>query len=143
MPKTVVPLTDTKIKKAKSENGKSLKLSDGSGLYLLIDKTKINFGVLITHAHIQKRNTIGFGSYPEVSLADARSKRDEARTLLAQNIDPQVERKRVEQEHINSEKNTFAAVAAEWESKQDFAESTIRGHKRLLQVINSNIGKTY
>ena len=59
---------------------------------------------MITHAHIQKRNTIGFGSYPEVSLADARSKRDEARTLLAQNIDPQVERKRVEQEHINSEK---------------------------------------
>ncbi|HCQ9935560.1 TPA: integrase arm-type DNA-binding domain-containing protein [Acinetobacter baumannii] len=142
MPKTVVPLTDTKIKKAKSENGKSLKLSDGSGLYLLIDKNQNKFWRFdYSRPYTKKRNTIGFGSYPEVSLADARSKRDEARTLLAQNIDPQVERKRVEQEHINSEKNTFGAVAAEWESKQDFAESTIRGHKRLLQVINANIGK--
>ncbi|RSR54165.1 DUF4102 domain-containing protein, partial [Acinetobacter baumannii] len=88
MPKTVVPLTDTKIKKAKSENGKSLKLSDGSGLYLLIDKNQNKFWRFdYSRPYTKKRNTIGFGSYPEVSLADARSKRDEARTLLAQNID--------------------------------------------------------
>ena len=55
--KTVVPLIDTKIKKAKSENGKYLKLSDSSGHYLLIDKTKINFGASIIRTLIQKRET--------------------------------------------------------------------------------------
>lgn len=141
MPKLVVPLTDAKIKKTKSE-GKSLKLSDGSGLYLLVDKNQNKFWRFdYSRPYTKKRNTVGFGIYPEVSLADARSKREEARTLLSQNIDPQIEKKRIEHEHVLNEKNTFAAIAEEWESKQNFAESTLRGHKRLLEVINSYIGK--
>jgi len=43
--------------------------------------------------------------------------------------------------NISIQQNTFEAVSHEWESKQDFADSTIRGHKRLLEVINSHIGK--
>ena len=141
MPKTVVPLTDAKIKRAKSED-KPTKLSDGYGLYLYIDKNQQKFWRFdYSRPFTKKRNTLSFGPYPEVSLAEARQKREDARSLIAQDIDPHEEKKRIIQEHILSEKNTFAGVAAEWFSKQNLAESTIKGQARLLEVINSYIGK--
>ena len=69
MARTVVPLNDTKIKKAKSE-GSNTKLSDGGGLYLLIDKNNNKFWRFDYYRpYSKKRNTISFGIYPEVSLS--------------------------------------------------------------------------
>lgn len=55
----------------------------------------------------KKRNTISFGIYPTISLAEARHRRDEARTLLAQNIDPYSEKVRIENEVLSANKNIF------------------------------------
>lgn len=79
-------LTDTAIRKAK-HGEKSVKLSDGGGLYLELHpngsrywRMKYRFG------GTEKR--LAFGVYPEVTLADARRKRDDARKLLANESDP-------------------------------------------------------
>lgn len=79
-------LTDTAIRKAKTGE-KSVKLSDGGGLYLELHpngsrywRMKYRFG------GVEKR--LAFGVYPEVSLADARIRREEARKLVANGTDP-------------------------------------------------------
>lgn len=118
-----------------------MKLSDGGGMYLLIDKNNNKFWRFDYYRpYTKKRNTISFGSYPEVSLADARSRRDDARSLLAQNIDPSESRKLEIINQVNSLKNTFAAVSEEWMTKQNLAESTIAKNKKFFQVIVDNIG---
>lgn len=140
MARTVTPLNDTKIKKAKSD-GKTIRLSDGGGLYLLVDSNGRKLWRFDYYRpYSKKRNTISFGSYPEVSLADARLRRDGARSNLAQNIDPQEERERSIALKSSSLENTFQAVAEEWTTKQNFAESTIKKARSLLDVIYKNIG---
>lgn len=88
MPKLVVPLTDTQIKKAKNEGTSPIKLSDGGGLYLLLD-TKGNKYWRMDYIRpiTKKRNTLAFGLYPEISLANARERRDNARIFLFFNLE--------------------------------------------------------
>ncbi|MDX8395900.1 MAG: Arm DNA-binding domain-containing protein [Mariprofundaceae bacterium] len=107
-------LSDAKAKAAKvPEERKQIKLSDGGGLFLLVKPTgkywKMNyrFG--------DKQKTLSIGIYPQVSLKEARDKREAARKLLERNIDPsqakQAERqKAVEESHAI----TFKGVADEW-----------------------------
>ncbi len=142
MPKTVIPLTDSKIKTIKANPEKMQKLSDGNGLFLIISKSgDKSWRFDYSRPYTKKRNSLSFGSYPLVTLADARIKRDEARTLLSQNIDPYIDKVRVENEILNANKNIFSEIAKTWFAKQDFAESTIKGQQRLLDVINQHIGK--
>ena len=142
MPKIVIPLTDTKIKTIKADPAKVQKLSDGNGLFLIISKTgDKNWRYDYSRPYTKKRNSLSFGSYPTITLADARIKREDARTLLAQNIDPHSEKIRVENEIINANKNIFSELSKEWMSKQDFAESTLKGQQSLLEVINQYIGQ--
>ncbi|VTX59160.1 integrase arm-type DNA-binding domain-containing protein [Acinetobacter ursingii] len=94
--KVVVPLTDTKIKKTKADPDNIQKLSDGKGLFLMIAKNGEKFWRFdYARPYSKKRNSISFGNYPIVGLAEARQRRNEACSLLAQNIDPQVEKLRV------------------------------------------------
>lgn len=131
MPKIVKPLTDKEIKNAKYtskeefalkkqefeknkklENSNSTeepklnnKLSDGKGLYLLIKEngTKV-FQFDFTYEN--KRKTMSFGTYPDISLAEARSLREKAKELLKQNINPILEKKpSISTYEINSFKN--------------------------------------
>lgn len=141
MPKIVIPLTDTKIKTTKANPDQIQKLADGNGLFLTISKTgDKTWRFDYSRPYTKKRNSLSFGSYPNVTLAQARIKREEARTLLAQNIDPHIEKKRIENEILNTNKNIFSELAKEWMSKQEFAESTLRGQQSLLEVINQHIG---
>lgn len=78
-------LTDTQIKSIKFED-KAVKLSDGKGLYLLVNKTGKYFRYNYRYAGKQK--TLALGVYPETSLKKARERLDEARKLLADGIDP-------------------------------------------------------
>ncbi|MQW93302.1 DUF4102 domain-containing protein [Acinetobacter wanghuae] len=94
MPKVIISLSDSKIKSVISTHKKSLdrniKLSDGGSLYLLLDKKD---GVYWRFDYVRpitkKRATIAIGVYPAYSLAKARSKRNEFREQLTQNLDPQ------------------------------------------------------
>lgn len=104
-------LTDTKVRSAKPTE-KEYSLVDGDGMFLLIHpngskywRFRFRFG--------GKQHLIAFGVYPEISLADARQKREEARKLVAAGIDPR-EHKRAEKEEQAKAVFTFEVVAREW-----------------------------
>ncbi|XHN42578.1 Prophage integrase IntA [Lonepinella sp. MS14434] len=115
MPRTTKPLNATEISKAKTKD-KDYKLADGQGLYLLVKSTGIklwrfNYVKPVTN----KRTDISLGIYPEVTLADARRKKEEYRTLLAQGIDPLIHRQESEQKEM--QQNTLFSVAEQWKEK--------------------------
>jgi integrase len=101
-------MQDIEARKAKPKD-KPYKLADERGLYLLVTPTG---GKLwrFDYRFEGKRKTLAFGGYPDVSLADAREKRDEARKLLAQEIDPSAKRKAEK----TASADTFEAVTREW-----------------------------
>lgn len=80
MAKLIAPLTDKQVVNAK-EKDKNYKMSDGSGLYLLVTIEGYKLWRL-DYYFDDKRKTISFGRYPEITLADARQKRTEARSLI-------------------------------------------------------------
>lgn len=87
MPRITKPLTNTEVEKAKYKD-KVFKLFDGQGLILKVAQTSKTWQFEYTRPYTKKRNMLSIGSYPSVTLAQARAKRDEYRALLAQNIDP-------------------------------------------------------
>ena len=105
-------LTDTAIRTAKPKS-KSYKLSDSGGLYLEIAPSggkwwryKFNFD--------DKENRISLGTYPDVSLAQARDKHREARKLLANGVSPSENRKATKIANKLNATNSFELVAREW-----------------------------
>ncbi|MDQ3197264.1 MAG: tyrosine-type recombinase/integrase [Burkholderiales bacterium] len=108
-------LTDTAIRTAKPRD-KPVKLFDGGGLFLMISppggkwwRLKYRFG--------GKEKLLSLGTYPEIGLKDARDRRDEARRLLAQEIDPSENRKMQRAAKQERAANSFEAVAREWFAK--------------------------
>ncbi len=97
-------LTELKVRNAKPGQ-KQYKLYDGDGLYLLVTPRGKKYW-RFDYRYDGKRKTISFGKYPEVSLAEARKKRLEARKLLYEGIDPT--KKSTDQQH------TFDTVAWKW-----------------------------
>ena len=82
-----MPLTDTFVRQAKhSGRAAGDKHADGHGLYLLVRAAGKYWRW--DYRHAGKRKTLALGVYPAVSLAQARRRRDEARELLAQDVDP-------------------------------------------------------
>ena len=107
MARIVTPLTNTQVKQAKSKE-KLYKLSDGGGLQLRIKTTGAKSWLFDYFKPItKKRSSMGFGTYPEVSLAQARKKRDEAKALLAQDIDPKEQKDDLLREKQLAASNTF------------------------------------
>jgi len=107
-----MPLTDTTCRNARSAE-KPLKISDGGGLFLLIQPTDSKLWRM-AYRFQNKQKTLAFGAYPAVSLKDARAKRDSAKELLAKGIDPG-EVKRMEKRDAKiAGLNTFEAIAREW-----------------------------
>ena len=84
-------LTDVAVRNAKPKE-KPFKLADERALYLLVMPTGGKLWRL-DYRFGDRRKTISLGSYPDVSLARAREKRDEVRRLLADGIDPLAQRK--------------------------------------------------
>ena len=116
-------LTDAKNRKLKPE-AKKKRYSDEKGMYLEITPSGGMYWRL-KYRFNQKENVYSIGVYPEVSLAQARLIRDDARKLLTDGIDPnQVKKANITQ--ANGE-NTFRYVAMEWHNKKTstWAASTI------------------
>ncbi len=114
MPKRIIPLSDMKVQKAKSRD-KNVTLFDGGGLFLMVTPAG---GKLwrFKYRYDGKQKLLAFGSYPEISLQDARQKRDEARRQLANMIDPGAVRKAQKQVKTESTE-TFEIIAREWHAK--------------------------
>ncbi len=114
MAKIITPLTNTQVKQAKA-CAKEYTLSDGDGLQLRIKPSGSKSWVLkYSKPFTKARTNIGFGTYPEVTLANARDKRKVARELLAKNIDPKhvKDQEKLAQQDIHN--STLQVVAQEW-----------------------------
>lgn len=106
-------LTDTFIKNAKpNDTGAGVKHTDGGGMYLLIKSAGKYWRMGYRFAGKQK--TLALGVYPAVSLAKARQRREAARELLAEGIDPSAAKSQEKQARAAAAVNTFEAVAREW-----------------------------
>lgn len=108
-------LTDTKIRNTKPTD-KEAKLSDEKGLFLLIHPNGSKYWRM-KYRFDGKEKKLSFGVYPDLSLKDARARRDEARQLLAQGIDPGENKKAVKAAKVERSSNSFEVVAREWFSK--------------------------
>lgn len=107
-------LSDLQIKRAKPKE-KPYTLNDGMGLSLLID-TAGSKGWRFRYRFAGKPKMISFGVYGEVSLAEARQKREECRSMLAKGINPSEARKAEKIALQFAHENSFEAVAREWHS---------------------------
>lgn len=110
-----MPLTDTAIRSAKPTE-KPQKLADEKGLFLLVHPNGSKYWRL-KYRFDGKEKGLAFGVYPDVGLKDARAKRDEARRLLADGIDPGEHRKANKNARADAVGNSFESVAREWFTK--------------------------
>jgi hypothetical protein len=110
-------LSAPECKNATSEGNAIRKLHDGGGLYLWVYADGGKFWRL-RYQSGGKEKSLSFGSYPQVSLKEARAKRDEQRKLLDANLDPSAERKATNLRKTLANVNSFEAVALEWYNKQ-------------------------
>lgn len=110
---TIGKLTNIQCKNAKyNHDGKGNKLSDGSGLFLHL-KEKGKYWRM-NYRFLGKQKTLYIGVYPEISLSEAREKRDEARKMLREHKDPQTEKKLKKLEVMADHDNSFEKIAREW-----------------------------
>lgn len=108
-------LTAIETKAAKPTN-KPFKLSDGGGLYLLVQPNGSKYWRL-DYRYQGKRKTLAVGVYPDVSLLDARERRTAARKMLSDGIDPGASRKASKAAGVTRAANSFEVVAGEWLEK--------------------------
>lgn len=126
-------LSEFKIRKAKSRE-KPYKLTDGGGLFLLV---KPNGSKLWQQKYrfLGKERLLSHGQYPDVSLAQAREKRDRARATLAGGIDPTVQKRQDQLEADKQARTTFKLVAEEYIADQEersLAPATLRKKRWYL-----------
>jgi integrase len=112
-----MPLTDIAIKNAKATE-KQFKLFDREGLFMIV---KPSGGKLwrLKYRHLGKEQQLSIGTYPMVSLKEARSKRDEARKLIAEGLNPAFEKKKAALVASLNSAVTFGAIAEEYIDKRD------------------------
>ena len=109
-----MPLNNLKVQTAKPKE-KPYKLFDGDGLYLLVTE-KGHKWWRFKYRFDGKEKSLAFGTYPEISLVDARERRNEARRQVANGIDPGAVKKAMKQAKT-AETETFEVVAREWHTK--------------------------
>lgn len=107
-----MPLTDTAIRALKPGT-KPYKRADGGGLNLQVNPNGSKLWRL-AYRYEGKQKLLSGGRYPEVSLAQARVWREEAKVILAKGIDPSNERKREKRQAALAASNDFETVAREW-----------------------------
>ncbi len=123
MPKRITPLSEAKVRTAKSQENE-YKIFDGGGLFLLVTPS----GGKLWHFKYRfdnKEKKLTLGTYPEISLADARQRRDEARKQIAHGVDPGALRKAMKQAGTE-ETETFEVIGREWHTK--FTPTWTPGH---------------
>lgn len=135
-------LTQLAITAAKPK-ATSYKLTDGNGLHLLI-KTGGSKLWRFRYQFGGKEKMISFGAYPDVTLAAARTRRDDARKLIADGKDPSQERRGDKLAAVLASKNTFGVVAAEYIeklTKEGSAPSTVSKNKWMLEDLAASLSK--
>ena len=138
-------LTDVAIKNAK-QRVKPYKMGDAGGLFLLVQPSSGKLWRLKYRVDGREKK-LGIGTYPEVSLAEARRRRDDARELIAAGKDPSREKQRDKARSRLQAENTFKAIAAEFcdKRKRDgdkaWAAATATRSEYLLSLLDPSIGR--
>ncbi len=129
-------LTDTFIRQIKHKGAASgEKYTDGGSMYLLVKESGKYWRM--NYRFAGKAKTLALGVYPEVSLAKARKRRDDARALLADDTDPSEAKRDDKFARAVAAANTFKAVAMEWHAKKSRGgESAKTTAKRLAMLEN-------
>ncbi len=121
-------LTDVAIRNAKP-GAKPIKLSDERGLYLEVAPSGGKWWRW-KYRFEKKEKRLSFGVYPDVGLKEARERRDAARKLLAEGVDPGAHRKAKKQAREDQVENSFEVVAREWHTKN--AHTWVEEHRQGL-----------
>ncbi|MCL9851186.1 tyrosine-type recombinase/integrase [Ralstonia solanacearum P673] len=129
-----MPLTDTAIRNTKPAE-KPIKLFDGGGLFLHITPAGQRYWRL-KYRFAGKEKLLALGVYPDVGLKEARDRREEAKRLLGEGIDPSVERKVQKVATVERAANSFEAVAREWHGKYAPGWSESNSKKVLARLEN-------
>lgn len=111
------------------------KISDSHGLYLEVVPTGSKYW-RYKYRFLGKEKRLALGVYPEVSLAEAREKRNAARKVLAAGIDPSQDRKDRKRKAVINAENTFETIAREWHSQnvEKWSEVHSRNVMRRLEI---------
>ncbi|OOR90224.1 hypothetical protein B0181_04955 [Moraxella caviae] len=137
--RTIKPLTNKQIEIAKPKD-KPYRLYDGAGLSLCVSSKK-TWHFSYAKPYIKKRTMMSLGTYPQISLVDARALRDEYNALLAKNIDPQEHKRMLAQNEVNVLQNTFARVGEKWLSQQNYSRITQQSAERYLRYANAYLAQ--
>ncbi len=124
-----MPLSDIKIKNSKPK-AKPYKLSDGEGLYLLI---KPNGSKLwrLKYRHMGKENVYAIGSYPQMSLSEAKDERFRLKKMHKSGIELNHQKKKDKLLSVANTDSTFEAVALEWH--ENYSNKWTNEHKNKLK----------
>jgi integrase len=136
-------LTDVAIRRLMPKD-KPYKVSDGQGLFLLVTATGSRWWRL-KYRWAGKEKLLSLGIYPHVSLAVARTRRDEARALLAVGTDPSIARQSAKESDEARIRDTFHAIAEEWlgmKAKEWVPAHGQRNRRRLEIHIFPWLGKS-
>lgn len=129
-------LTDTFIRHV-TANGKVQKHSDGGGLFLYVTPTgKKSWRLAYRFAGRQK--LISLGPYPSVSLREAREKREDAKKLLREHIDPSQARRQAREAAAEAARNSFEDVAREWYAK--YSPKWVPSYRKtVIRILEENL----
>ncbi|MGJ7523647.1 tyrosine-type recombinase/integrase [Variovorax sp. LT1P1] len=123
-----MPLTDTFVKQVKHKGSPiGERYADGGGMYLRVKAAGKYWR--LDYRIDGKAQTLSLGVYPEVSLAKARSRRDQARERLADGINPSIARRKEKLAKASASANTFEAVARDWLTKTSNRRAAITQDK--------------
>jgi hypothetical protein len=136
-----MPLTELEIKNAKPRE-KPYKLTDGGWLFLLVNPNGSKLWRL-SYRFSSKQKLLALGTYPGMGLKDARTKRDEARAMLADGIDPGEQRRLTKLTRETQTATTFKLIAAEYRDKlkrEGRATATMDKLDWLLALVEPKLG---
>lgn len=125
-------LTVTKINNAKPTD-KAYKLTDGAGLFLLVNPSGSKLWK-IKYRFQSKERQYAAGSFPQVSLAEAREINNQIKKLLADGVDPTQQKRLAKQQRTESNQNTFEAIARSWLNVKRAGEEHVAKSLRRMEL---------
>lgn len=143
MPKHATPLTDIKIKQAKPKE-KNYKLTDGKGLYIIITPKGFKWWRL-DYIIENKRQTLSLGTYPTVTLVNARKEALKLKEMISQGINPlqvRKDKKEAIKEQETKNQNTFYNISQKWHTsyKSNVSENY---HRKLSKALDNYLYATH